>query len=86
MIKGNTIFNTNGFNTEKTRTSLDLQFNLENKIRDLEIINKNIFNEKQKFEIEFKVLLERHNELKQTHDSLESKFNLLKNKQVDVFF
>jgi predicted nuclease with TOPRIM domain len=63
---------------------MDLQFTLENKIRELESINRTLLNEKQKFEIDYKVVSERFNELKITYDSLENNFNLLKNKQVDV--
>jgi hypothetical protein len=72
-------------NQEKSRLSLDLQFTLENKIRDLESTNKSLFNEKQKFEIDYKVVSERFNELKQNYDSMENNFNNLKNKQIEVY-
>lgn len=72
-------------NQEKSRLSLDLQFTLENKIRELESTNKTLFNEKQKFEIDYKVVSERYNELKQNYDSMENNFNSLKNKQIEVF-
>ena len=86
MLKGNTIFNASGFNVEKLRFGPEQQFNLESKIRELENTNKNLFNEKQKFEIDFKVLSERYFELKKTYDSLQINFNQLKDKQNDVHF
>ena len=85
IIKGgDTIFNSSLQNKEKSKFSLDAHITLTNKIRELEGINKDIFNEKQKLDIDFKVVSQRYNELKQSYDLLESSFNNLKNRQIDV--
>lgn len=60
---------------------LNLRFTTENRIRDLEIDNKTLREEKQKFEVDYKVLLERHNELKKVHEQTESELNFLKIRQ-----
>ncbi len=87
LIKtGDTIFNTSFQNKEKNKFSLDAHLNLNNRIRELEASNKDLFNEKQKLEIDYKVASQRCIELKQTLDSLENTFNSLKNRQVDVHF
>ena len=44
------------------------KFIYENKIRDLEIENRSLRDEKQKYEVDFKVLSERHFELKKNSE------------------
>ncbi len=85
MIRtGDTIFNTSFQNKEKNKISFDSHLTLNNRIRELEASNKELFNEKQRLDIDYKVVNQRYNELKQTFDTLENSFNSLKNRQVDV--
>ncbi len=85
MIRtSDTIFNTSFQNKEKNKLSFDGHLTLNNRIRELEASNKDLFNEKQKLEIDYKVASQRYNELKQTFDTLENSFNSIKNRQVDV--
>jgi len=63
---------------------LNIRFVLENKIKDLENENRNIRDEKQRYEIDFKVLQERHLELKKNHDANENELNFIKVKQAEV--
>lgn len=60
------------------------RFMMENKMRDLEVENKNLMNEKQKFEVDYKILLERHNELKKHSENTDNEFNFFKQKQTEV--
>ena len=63
---------------------LNIRFVLENKIKDLENENRNIRDEKQRYEIDFKVLQERHLELKKNFDTNENELNFVKHKQAEV--
>jgi chromosome segregation ATPase len=67
--------------------SLMEQFNnrflLENKLRDYEVENRTLREEKQRFEVDYKVLLERFTELKKVADERDSELNYLKIKQAD---
>lgn len=60
---------------------LNQRFIYENKIRDLETEAKTLREDKQKFEVDYRVLLERHNELKKTHENAESELNYIKARQ-----
>jgi hypothetical protein len=62
------------------------RFMLENKMKDLEINNKKILNEKQKYEIEFKILQEKYNDLKKNSDIIDNEYNYFKQKQNEVNF
>ena len=63
---------------------LNIRFVLENKIKDLENENRSIRDEKQRYEIDFKVLQERHLELKKNFDANENELNFIKHKQAEV--
>jgi hypothetical protein len=63
---------------------LSLRFILENKIKDLENENRAISHEKQRYEIDFKVLHERHLELKKNNEQIENELNFVKHKQSEV--
>ena len=63
---------------------LSVRFVLENKIKDLENEIRSIRDEKQRYEIDFKVLQERHFELKNNFDQIENELNFVKHKQSDV--
>lgn len=62
---------------------MNQRFMLENRIRDLENENRGLRDEKQKFEVEFRVLSERHNELKKNFDANEGELNYIKVKQAE---
>lgn len=55
----------------------------ETKLRELESENRKNYEEKQRFEIDYRVLLERHNELKKNQGNTEVELNFLKTKQND---
>lgn len=55
----------------------------EMKMREMEQENKKNFDERQKFEIDYRVLLERYNELKRISSTSDTELNFLKNKQND---
>ena len=57
------------------------KFAAETKIRELEQENRKNYEEKQRFEIDYRVLVERHNELKKNQMATEVELNLLKTKQ-----
>jgi hypothetical protein len=59
------------------------RFLLENKLRDLEVENRSLREDKQRFEVDYKVLLERHSELKKSAETSENELNFLKLKQAD---
>jgi hypothetical protein len=61
-----------------------LRFNSENRIKELESEIKNVHNEKQKIEVEYKVISERYNDLKSRNDQTESELHFLKLKQNEV--
>jgi hypothetical protein len=63
---------------------LNIRFVLENKIKDLENENRNTRDEKQRYEIDFKVLQERHLELKKNFDANENELHFVKHKQAEV--
>ena len=63
---------------------LSIRFVLENKIKDLENENRGIRDEKQRYEIDFKVLQERHLELKKNFDQIDNELNFVKHKQSEV--
>jgi len=63
---------------------LNIRFVLDNKIKDLENENRNIRDEKQRYEIDFKVLQERHLEIKKNFDVNENELNFVKHKQAEV--
>jgi len=60
---------------------LNLRFITENRIRDLELENRTLREEKQKYEVDYKVLLERHSEMKKLYEQNENELNFLKVKQ-----
>jgi hypothetical protein len=77
-------------NTSKIKTHehtlmghMNLRFITENRIRDLELENRNLREEKQKFEVDYKVLLERHLEMKKLFEQNENELNFLKVKQTE---
>jgi hypothetical protein len=55
----------------------------ENKLRDYELENKSLRDEKQKLEVDYRVLLERQNEIKKQSENTESELNYLKNRQTE---
>ncbi len=63
------------------------QFNnrlmMENRMRDLETDNKNLRDEKQRVEIDYRVLVERHNEMKRQAESTQKELEFIRNKQAD---
>ena len=62
---------------------MNQRFLFENKMRELETDNRTLRDEKQKFEVEFRVLSERHSELKKVYELTESELNYLKLKQTE---
>lgn len=54
---------------------------VENKLRELEIENRNNYDAKQKFEIELRVLQERHNDMKKNYEINQNELNTIKIKQ-----
>lgn len=82
--KANDIISRSKFQEEKNIDHLNFRFVLENKIKDLENENRTIREEKQKYEIDFKVLQERHLELKKNSDVNENELNYVKLKQAEV--
>ena len=60
---------------------LNHRFMTENRIRDLELENKNLREAKQNFEVDYKVLLERHTELKKINEQNENELNFIKIRQ-----
>jgi hypothetical protein len=71
---------------EQSQTDqLSIRFVLENKIKDLEHENRAIRDEKQRYEIDFKVLQERHLELKKNFEHVDNELNFVKHKQSEVF-
>lgn len=60
------------------------RFILENKIRDTESEMKALREEKQRYEVDFKILQERHNELKKNSENNENELNFLRHKQTEV--
>ena len=69
---------------QNSMDQLNIRFVLENKIKDLENENRNIRDEKQRYEIDFKVLQERHFELKKNFDATDNELNFIKIKQQEV--
>jgi chromosome segregation ATPase len=73
--------------TKVQEMSIIDQFNnrlmIENKIRDLEIDNKGLRDDRQRVEIDYRVLLERHNELKKHAEVTDKELEFLKNRQSD---
>ncbi len=74
----------NKVHEQSQENQLSLRFILENKIKDLENENKSINHEKQRYEIDFKVLQERHIELKKNNEQIENELNFIKHKQSEV--
>ena len=65
---------------------LSVRFVLENKIKDLENENRSIRDEKQRYEIDYKVIQERHLELKKNFDKVDSELNFVKHRQSEVIY
>lgn len=63
---------------------MTLRFVLENKIKEIESENRSIREDKQRVEIDHKVLQERHLELKQNYEEILKELNFLKIKQTEV--
>ena len=61
-----------------------IRFQSAMKLRELENENKNLLNEKNKYEVDFKVISERYNELKTKYENGENELTFFKNKQNDV--
>lgn len=59
------------------------RFMMESKLRDLEQENKTIREEKLKYEVDYKILLERYNELKRHSEQTDNDFNFFKQKQTE---
>jgi len=59
------------------------RLNAETRIRELESENRRNLEEKQRYEIDYKVIYERFNELKKNHEISESELYQMKNKQND---
>jgi hypothetical protein len=62
---------------------MNQRFMTENRMRELENECRNLRDEKQKFEIEFRVLSERHNEMRKNYENSESELNYIKTKQTE---
>ena len=73
-----------GKNSEQTETvSLRLQMDL--KIKELEIENKNLKNEKQKIEIDHKILQDKYFDVSKKYEGESKDLFLLKSRQNEVF-
>ena len=62
----------------------NLRFQMDMKIKELEIENKNLKNEKQKHEIDFKVLMDKFNEIYKKNEFESRELIFLKVKQSEV--
>ena len=62
----------------------NLRFQMDMKIKELEIENKNLKNEKQKHEIDFKVLMDKFNEIYKKNEFESRELIFLKLKQSEV--
>lgn len=62
----------------------NIRFQMDFKIKDLEIDNKNLKNERQKQEIEFKILLDKFSNLNNKNEFESKELLFLKAKQTDV--
>ena len=60
-----------------------IRFQTAMKMRELENENKSLLNEKNKYEVDYKVISERYNELKTKYGNDENELTFLKNKQND---
>jgi predicted nuclease with TOPRIM domain len=79
--------NVRGINTSSSfvkQTSYDQSIYIDNKIRELESINKQVSQEKQKYEIEYKVLKDRYDDLIEKHSHLIKEYTSLKKTQTEV--
>ncbi len=86
MEKTNESLSKSKLQEQNTLDQLNIRFVLENKIKDLENENRNIRDEKQRYEIDFKVLQERHLEIKKNFDANENELNFVKVKQAEVIY
>jgi hypothetical protein len=59
------------------------RFLLANKLRDYDVENRTLLEEKQRFDVDYKVLFERFIELKNVADERDNELNYLKIKQSD---
>jgi len=84
LEKANENLTKNRIQEQNAVDQLNIRFVLENKIKDLENENRNIRDEKQRYEIDFKVLQERHLELKKNYDANENELNFIKHRQTEV--
>lgn len=83
-----TLSNVRGINTSTSfikQTSYDQSLYLDNKIRELESTNKQTSQEKQKYEIEWKVLKERYDDVIVKYSNLIKEYTALKKTQLEVF-
>lgn len=62
---------------------MNQRFMTENRIRELENECRNLRDEKQKFEIDFRVLSERHSEMRKNFENSESELSYIKTKQTE---
>ena len=62
----------------------NLRFQMDMKIKELEIENKNLKNEKQKHEIDFKVFMDKFNEIYKKNEFESRELIFLKVKQSEV--
>jgi hypothetical protein len=61
-----------------------MRFQMDIKIKELDIENKTLRNDKQKLDIEAKILMEKFNEISKRSDQESKELIFLKNKQADV--
>lgn len=72
-------------NESTAEESYTIRFQNAIRMKELESENKTLLHDKNKYEIEYKVLNERHIELKGKYETLEKELQYLKNKQSEVF-
>lgn len=63
----------------------NLRFQMDLKIKELEIENKTLSNDKQKLEIELKLSLDKYNELSKKYDTESKELSFMKIKQSEVY-
>ena len=59
---------------------------MENRIRELERDLKVYTEDKQKYEIEYKIYFEKYSDIKKKYDELENECNYIKTKESEVIF
>ena len=71
-------------NESTAEESYTIRFQNAIRMKELESENKNLVHDKNKYEIEYKVLNERYSELKGKYDIIEKELQFVKNKQSEV--